>query len=248
MKKIAIMLLSIFMLSCSSNKEDNYLVVGTCAIFPPFTYMWGQEHVGFDIEIAKIIALNAGKELKIINMNFNQLIPAVEKGEIDMAMSSMTITVARSQIVDFSTAYYEASQGVIIRTEDLDSYKDITTKELLGANKTLAAERDSTGAAAAKSVSQGKPVLEDTFEMVVMELVNNNVDAVVMDGIISRATASEYDELTTLNIKFDPEYYGIAVRKGNSELLNIINKTINELVLNGDHHRLEANYVNAYFE
>ncbi len=248
MKKILIVLLSVLVLSCSKDEKDEYLVVGTCAIFPPFTYMWGNEHVGFDIEIAKIIAQDYGKELKMVNMNFSELIPSVEKGNIDMAISSMTITTARAQIIDFSESYYQASQSVIVRVEDLESYKNITTKEELGANKTLAAERDSTGAAAAKNISQGKPVLEDTFEIVVMDLLNKNIDAVIMDEVISKATASQYEELTTLNIEFEPEYYGIAIKKGNHALINSVNQTLNGLVASGDHRRLEENYVNSYFE
>ncbi len=247
-KLLTILLLSIFIFSCGGKKNDT-LVLGTCAIFAPFTYMENGQHVGFDIEVAKVIAANYGKKLEIVNMNFDQLIPAVQNGDIDMAMSSMTITHARGRIIDFSNPYYEASQGVLVRTEDLDSYANITTKEQLGREKMLAAERDSTGAAAAKAIAGANPVFEDSYDLVVAELVNGKIDAVIMDKIISMGSATSHQTLSVVPaIRFDPEYYGIAVKKGNRDLMASINQTINELVVSGDYHRLEQTHVNAYFE
>ncbi len=250
MKKIFILLLlSVFVFACGE-KESDTLILGTSNIFPPFTYSTATEsNVGFDIEVAKIIARDYGKKLQIVNMEFSQLIPALQKGEIDMAMSSMTITTARGQLVDFSTPYYEASQAVLIQKEHLDEFQSIATKEELGQTKNLAAERDSTGAAAAFAIAGGRYVHEDTFEMVVAELLNRKVDAVIMDKIISMATATQHDVLTIVpTIRFDPEHYGIAVKKGNHKLLASINKTINELVVSGNYKRLEEEYVNKYFD
>lgn len=253
MKKIIMLLLlsTILMLSCAKEQQvqqAEYLVLGTSAIYPPFTYMSGSEHAGLDIELAKVIAKNNNQKLQVVDLSFDRLLPALENGTIDMAMAALTITDELSKIADFSKPYYQASQVALVRKDELESYNDIRTKEQLGENKTLGVAIGTTGALAAKSIAMGKPVVEDEFEIVIAELLNGNIDAIIADATVAKATAHKHDELTILNIKFDSEYYGIAVKRNNTALLNSIDNTMNEIISSGLLHSLEANHVNAYFE
>lgn len=241
---IIFIILSLATLSCSKGKT---LLMGTCAIYPPFTHISdNNEHIGFDVELATIIAKNYGKKLEITNMSFSDLIPAVENATIDMAMSSMTITEERGKIIDFSNSYFEVSQAIIVRKDNLASFEHITTKEELGREKTLGAERGSTCSGYAKEIADGREVFEDSFEIVLEKLMNGEIDAAIMDGIISKTYISKYDDLILFkNITFEPENYGIAIRKGNSKLMNSINKTIYDLLVSGKYQVLVDEHVTS---
>ncbi len=244
-----LLLLSIFALSCGKKREP-VLIMATSDIFPPFTYRnSSNQNAGFDIEIAKIIAKNYGRGLKIEVMDFSELIPAVQEGRVDMVVCAVTITDARKEIIDFSNPYYETSQVLIVRKERQEEFLNITSSEELGATKNLAAERGTFGSVLAKNVATKSPVLEDVFGVLLGELQLDNVDAIVMDGDIARVTILQYNDLVIVpHIKFPAEYYGIVVRKGNSALLGSINKTINEIVVSGTYNRLVEEHITKYLE
>ena len=101
-----------------TNYEDT-IVMGTNAEFEPFEYMDGDEVIGFDVEVAKEIAADMKKNLKIENMNFDSLITALVSGKVDMIIAGMTITDERKQNVDFSDSYYTSTQVIIIRKASL---------------------------------------------------------------------------------------------------------------------------------
>ncbi len=242
------MLLSTLLISCGKNENSKVFTIGTGNIFPPFAYtLDGSTLVGFDIEIAKIIAQNYGEKYEIVPMNFEDLIPAIQNGDIDMMICATTITEERKKIIDYSNPYYETSQALIIRKDRINEFESITTKEELGHSKSLAAEASAIGATIAKSLAGGRRVFEGTFDAILAELEKGEVDAIVMDGDIARITITRHDDLMILpTIKFPSEYYGIVVQKGNKTLLSSINRTLNDLVVSGEYNRLVEQHVNAY--
>lgn len=248
MKKIVILLLlSVFILSCG--KKEEFLTIGANDMFPPFVYIGdnGYEMVGFDIEFAKEIAKAQGLELKVINMSFDQLIPSVENGTIDMAICSITITEARGEIIDFSDPYYEASQVALVRKEDFSLFEHIVTKEELGASKKLAAQIGTTGAAIARLIANGNDVLElDTWGQALVELSSGKVDAAIIDRESARTFASQYSNLVALDIRFPTESYGIGIKKGNSKLLKAANDTIANLIISGRYNELVQKYIEEH--
>ncbi len=253
MKKIIVLLLiSIFALSCGGKKETEYLVMGTNPTFPPFEYVGGTtgtEVMGFDIELGKKIAEKMGKTLKIEDMDFDALIPALQSGKIDMVLSGMTITEERKKNVNFSTPYYEASQVVLIRKDDRSAFDNITTAKELGAEKILGAQFGTTGSIVAGEIATKDIVTElKSCELVVMELVNGKVDAVIIDKEPAKAFMSKNNTLALLPIDFEAEYYGAAVRKDSDDLLKSINATINELVSSGEYNRLVEQQITSYSE
>ena len=78
------------------SRKSNILVMGTNATFKPFEYKESGEIVGFDIDLAKEIANDLGMELKIEDMSFDGLLPALESGQIDMAVAGMSVTEDRA--------------------------------------------------------------------------------------------------------------------------------------------------------
>ena len=86
-------------------KSNDVLVMGTNAGFKPFEYKQGNEIVGFDVDLAKEIARSVNKELKIEDMAFDGLLPALESGQIDMAVAGMSVTPERAKNALFSEPY-----------------------------------------------------------------------------------------------------------------------------------------------
>ena len=101
----------------ASNKA-NYFIVGTNAYFPPFEMYNGAKLTGVDMKLASIIAQELGKTLYIKDMEFDSLIPAVQNGEVDVAMAGMTVTEKRLESVDFANGYYTSAQVVTVLESD----------------------------------------------------------------------------------------------------------------------------------
>ena len=168
--------LSATLLLAGCGKSNDVLVVGTNAAFPPFEYVGGQsgdEIKGFDIELAKQIAKDAGKTLKVENMKFDSLIVALNSGKIDFIASGMTITPERQASVNFSEPYYEATQVLLVNKNNdtihtLDDIKD----------KHFAVQLGSTADMMSKKYTQNVTAFNTGFEAI-MELKNGKVDLVL---------------------------------------------------------------------
>ena len=129
LKKIVSVLLAaacVFSLAACGSKESSEdsseketLVMATNAEFPPYEYHEGDDIVGIDAEIAAAIAEKLGMELKIEDMAFDSIIPAVTAGKADIGVAGMTVTEDRLESVNFSDTYATATQVVIVK-EDSD--------------------------------------------------------------------------------------------------------------------------------
>ncbi len=250
MKKILFLLSVLFIFSCTSKKtDDDILVIGTSPTFPPFEYYDDNRDaiVGFDIELAKEIAKDMNKKLKIVDIEFTKLREAVQTGKIDMTINGITITEERKKHLDFSIPYYEASLVVLARKDD-DSTVNIKTKEELGQTKKIAAASITTSCYTAYEIAGKENVVEfPSWNEVIDELLNSLVDAVIIDRGVARAFTTKYDSLSILShIELNSEYYGIAVKKGNRELLSSVNTTISRLINSGEYVKLVEEHINKY--
>ena len=101
------------------DESKDQLVVATNAAFEPFEYLLGENYYGIDLEIAQGFAEYLGKELVIMNMDFDAVCLSVSQGKCDIAMAGLTVKEDRKEFVDFTTAYYQASQTVITLQSDM---------------------------------------------------------------------------------------------------------------------------------
>ena len=218
--------------ACGRKDTTKYLVMGTNAEFPPFETRGGEggsEVVGFDVEVARAIAAKIGLPLKIEDMKFDSLLPALAAGKVDLVLAGMTITEERRQNVDFSIPYYKATQVVLIRKGDPVPQ----AKEELKGRK-IAVQLGTTGDGVAAEITGQENVRQFTSAMdAVVELMNSKVDAVIIDEQPALNFAKINPELELVRLAFDDEFYGIAVRKGNAELLAKINETLGEISADG---------------
>lgn len=217
------------------------LVMATNAEFPPYEYHEGDQVVGIDADIAQAIADQLGMKLEIEDIAFDSVIPEITSGKADIGMAGLTITKDRQQSVDFSDTYAKASQKVIVKDDSaLTSPDDLkgkivgvqlgTTGDLyvsdLEADGTTV-ERYNKGFEAVQALSQGK------------------IDAVVIDSEPAKAFVSQTQGLKILDQSFTDEEYAIAVKKGNTELLDKVNGALKALKENGDLDQIIARYIKA---
>lgn len=217
------------------------LVMATNAEFPPYEYHEGDAIVGIDADIAKAIADELGMELEIEDIAFDSIIPEITSGKADMGLAGMTVTEDRKMNVDFSDTYAKASQKIIV-TEDSeiatpDDLKGVVVGVQLGTTGDIyvsdleadgtTVERYNKGFEAVQALSQGK------------------IDAVVIDGEPAKTFVSQTDGLKILEESFTDEEYAIAVKKGNTELLEKINGALKTLKENGTLDEIVAKYIKA---
>lgn len=104
--------------SAKYDASKDQLVVATNAAFEPFEYTQGDKYLGIDMEIAKLLADYLGVELVINNMDFDAVCLSVGQHKCDIAMAGLTVSEDRKEHVAFSESYYEASQRVVVRSDD----------------------------------------------------------------------------------------------------------------------------------
>ena len=234
---VAVLALAALLAACGKKDTTKYLVMGTNAEFPPFETRGGangSEVVGFDVEVARAIAAKAGLPLKIEDMKFDSLLPALDAGKVDMVLAGMTITPDRAKNVDFSDPYYKATQVVLIRKGDPVP----TSKEDLK-GRTISVQLGTTGDGAAAEIAGQENVRQFTSMIdAVVELMNSKVDFTVLDEqpAINFQKKNPAD-LELVRLAFDDEYYGVAVKKGNAELLAQINEALAEIAAGGRYDR-----------
>ena len=100
------------------NRADQQLVVATNAEFAPWEYKEGNKYYGIDMEIAQLIATELGLELVIDDMDFDMVVGAVGKQGVDIAMSGITITAERMNVINFSTPYYTEAIVAVCKADD----------------------------------------------------------------------------------------------------------------------------------
>ncbi|MBR0088427.1 MAG: transporter substrate-binding domain-containing protein [Clostridia bacterium] len=232
-------------LTACGNQASNKLIMGTNAAFPPFEYTTTNglvgEFDGIDVAIAKKIAEADGKELQINDMEFDGLISAVSTGKIDMAVAGMTVTDERKQNVDFSDTYYVAAQVMVVAAdnEDIKSAEDIKKGKKVGV--VIGYTGDSL--VTEMGVDDNNITRANRGIDIVQDVKNGKLDAVVIDSATGKALA----EANGLKVVEDPkafetEEYAIAVKKGNKELVDKINKVLADMKKSGEIEKLAVKY------
>ena len=215
------------------------LVMGTNAEFPPYEYYEGQEIVGIDAEMAAAVAEKLGMELKIEDMAFDSLIPALSSGKVDIVAAGMTVTEDRLASVNFSDTYATGIQAIIV-TEDSDI---ASADDLVG--KTIGVQQGTTGDLYATDV-EGATIERYAKGMeAVQSLSQGKIDAVIIDNEPANVFVSEVEGLKILDEAFATEDYAVAVAKDNEELLEQVNTALAELKEDGTLQAIVDKYITA---
>ena len=251
MKKALALVMALAMTVCllagCGNKmtvEDDTLIMATNAEFPPYEYIENNEVVGIDAEIAAAIAEKLGLKLKIENMEFDSIISSVKGGKVDIGAAGMTVTPERLEEVNFTTSYATGVQVVIV-TEDspITSVDDLFAE---GANTTIGVQLATTGDLYStwdiEDEGLGTVDRYNKGADAVMALKSGKVDCVIIDNEPAKAFVAENEGLKILDTEYAVEDYAIAISKNNEELLEAVDKALNELIEDGT----VASIVNKY--
>lgn len=250
-KKIAVVMVLamavVTMMACGSkggSANGGTIKFATNPEFPPFEFITANgvlgEYDGIDMAIAQKIGEEAGMEVFMESMEFDSLLVGLQNGTVDAVIAGMTITDERKEAVDFAIPYYEATQVMIVREDsDIASATDME-------GKTIAVVQGYTGETCVQELGYAYEAFKKGTECV-MELVNGKCDVVVIDS----ATALKYvndnpgTKIVEDNDTFGVEQYGIAVKKGNTELLDKINAAVQKMLDDGTISELAVKYSEA---
>lgn len=214
-----------------SIKESGKLVLGTSADYPP--YEWHlidgskDKIVGVDIEIAKKIAQDLDVELEIKDMQFDALLPSLDNGDINIVVAGMVPNEDRIKAADFSKPYYESGQCIVVRNEDKDKYK--STEDLKG--EKIGAQLGTIQHQYVEENIDAEIVAIPNNNNLLMDLKNGTLDALFMATIPAEQFQKLNSDITIINNLGIPNEDGscIAVKKGDTEFLNEINKSVDSL-------------------
>lgn len=217
------------------------LIVGTDATYPPMEYFDGEGNfAGMDIDIAKEIALDLGAEIEFRNLAWEGIFDTLQDGKVDMLISSITITPERAQTMDFSDPYFNAGQVVVATADKVQVIKGV--EDLSG--KKVGVQGGTTSEVEAKKYTD--PSLVKTFanyDLARSALLNKVIDAIIIDYPAAVGMVGEEATLKLIGEPFTQEFYGVAVKKGEEQLLGEINKTIRRLKEEGKLRELEQKWL-----
>ena len=222
----------------SGSKEDTVLTMATSADFPPYEYYENDKIVGIDIEIMEAVCAKIGMTLEPQDMSFDSVIGAAQTGKTDIAMSGITITEDRKNMVDFTIPYTSTAQSIIV----LEGGEIAAKADLEG--KKIGVQINTTGDTQVTEEFGDDAV--DRYQngaLAVESLKNGKVDCVVIDGEVAKDLVEANEGLTIISDAYSIEEYAIALKKGNTELLDKINTALEEILADGTVDAIMAKYI-----
>jgi len=241
---VAVLMLSFGLVGCSKEATPSkVLKVGTEASFAPFEFQeeGSKEYTGFDMDLIRAIGKQMGYEVQIQNMGFDGLIPGLDAGSIDVAISGMTITDERAKKVNFSKPYYKSGLTVIVKkdNETIKSFKDLEGKK-------IAVQLGTTGATEAKKIANTEVRDFNSPPEAFLEMKAGGVDAVINDKPVNDYYIAKTgaNDAKVVGEPLTSEDYGIATTKKNKELADKIDKALDELKKNGEYEKIYVKWFN----
>ena len=227
MKKVIILIMLLITLG-GCNKKSNELIMVTEAGFAPYEYYENGEIVGVDVDIAREIAKYLGKELVVKDIAFDSIINEVKTGKADFGAAGISYSDDRAKNVDFSINYSVSKQVVIVKNDS--SIKNINEIS----NKKIAVQLGSIADTyVTENYKDANIVRQKKYLAAIEDLKTGKVDCVVMDELPASEIVASNDGIKILSGALTNDSYGMIVKKGNKELLDAINKVLENLKSEG---------------
>jgi polar amino acid transport system substrate-binding protein len=221
-------------------------LVGTDAAYAPFESQNEKgEIVGFDIEVVQAVAAKAGIEVKFLNTPWEGIFNTLAQGDRDLLVSSITITDERKQTMDFSSPYFDAQQLIAVKKDSKIAKFDDLKKLKVGVQNGTTGDEVVT-----KLQGKNSPNIKrfESTPLALKELEAGGVDAVVADnGVVVHYVNNNSDAKfkTVSDASFVSEQYGLAVKKGNTELQAKLNKGLADIKSDGTYDKIYTKYFGA---
>lgn len=230
------------MTACAGNKStvdkvkaDGFVTWSTNAEFEPFEYKDGENVVGIDAEISQKIADKLGVKLKINDIAFDTLITELNTGKTNFVAAGMTVTDDRKKNVDFSDTYFDASQAILVsKGSAIKSRADLNGKKV-GVQQGTTGDSFCTNEDGKSDIKVGSVERYNKAVDAVTDLTNGKIDAVVIDDFpATKFVEKNSDTLVKLSEALTVEKYAIAVKKGDKDMLKVVNEVLAEMKSSGE--------------
>ena len=217
--------------------EGGELILGTSADYAPFEFMYPDEsgemvYGGIDVFAAEYIAAEMGKTLKVENMSFDYLLASLQKGDYDMVMAAMEATDERKSNADFSDPYYtDYPPMILVKADKAETYKTLADFDGLSVAAQTATTKETI---VTEQMTGANLVSLQNVNDIINQLVNDKIDAAVLDGSVALNYAATNTDLAVAVASDElgsAEPYCIAVQKGDPKgLLPGINAAIAKML------------------
>lgn len=222
MKKILVLCLVCVICLTGCGKSDDTLIMVTEAGFAPYEYYDDGEIVGVDIDIAREIAKEMGKELVVKDVAFDSIINEVKTGKADFGAAGISYTDERAKQVDFSINYSTSNQVVVVKNGS--NIRDVNNID----GKKIAVQLGSVADTYVTSNFKNSEIVrEKKYLAAIQDLKDGKADAVVMDELPAKEMVKNNNDIMILSGNLASDSYGMVVKKGNTKLLNTIDKVLN---------------------
>ncbi|GAB6188692.1 transporter substrate-binding domain-containing protein [Marinitoga arctica] len=206
-------------------QKRGVLLVGQDPAYAPFYGVNDKgERVGYEIELAKMMADVLGVKVKFVITNWDGIIPALLANKFDFVLAGMTITPERALKVNFTTSYYETGQTVFYNSEKYPN--GITLEELkkMGSNVKIAVQLGTTGEFTAEKLFPNAKILTfETVDAAAYQIITKKADVLIFDELYYGSISKKYPAIKVWNKLLNKEKLGIAVKKENLDLLLWLN-------------------------
>lgn len=216
---------------------DGKLLMATESGFAPYEYLEGQEIVGVDVDIANEIAKEMGLELEIIDMAFDAIPQALNTGKADVGIAGMSISEERKAQLDFSIEYASTRKVIMVLKDSGYTKASDLTGKIIAVQQGTMAEYETEKYIDGVTILPSKKYFE-----AVSNLQTGRADAIVMDELPAQQLLTTGDNLMLLEEPLFTDAYVIGVKKGNQELLDVVNKVLQRLIDEGKIEEFTKNH------
>lgn len=223
-----------------ASEDDGVYVFAADATWPPFEFVDENGNLtGFEVELMPLIGEHVGVEMVVENIAWDTIFAGLANGQYDGVASGVTVTEERKQTMDFSMPI--ASQGqvvVVLQDSPIQSSDDLNGKK-------VGVQIGTTGDFALDNYDVDRRQYDD-IGLAIQDMINGNLDACVCDSIIASdfvlANENYKGMLRVAGEPFTDEEIAIAVKKGNTELLDLINQGLEAMMADGSFDELKAKW------
>jgi polar amino acid transport system substrate-binding protein len=239
---VALALIPFALTACKPKAEAVKITIATDATWPPMEFVnEAKEIVGFDVDLMKAAAKAGGYEIELKNTAWDGIFAGLANGEYDAVISSVTITDERKQTMDFSMPYINAGQVLVVRSDSTAA----TLADLTG--KAVGAQIGTTGAFEVEKVKGATLKTYDELGLAIEDLANSRIDGVVCDTPIAANYVLQNQtykgKIKIVGRPFTEELYGVAVKKGNSKVLDRINAGLKKVLDSAEYQQLKTKWL-----
>jgi polar amino acid transport system substrate-binding protein len=209
-------------------KKRGKLIVGTSSGYPPYVFVDSESPdknvIGLDMELCKQIADKLGVKMEVQDMGFSALLSSVTAGKVDIAVGGVSPTPEREKVMAFSDKYLPTEQKLLVLKKNQHVYKSMA--DLKG--KTIGAEKSTTQEATAQKVEGAKALGLSSVPDAILQLKNEKLDGIVLEGVVAKQYLIFNDDLSLADVQFQGanKVSAVALKKGNDDLVKIINEII----------------------